>query len=57
MAVVNPVPAMTGARSSSGHGLIGMQERASLVGGSLDTGRGNGEFRVKARLPYAGRRG
>ena len=57
MAVVNPVPAMTGARSSGGHGLIGMQERASLVGGSLDTGRVNGEFRVKARLPYAGRRG
>jgi signal transduction histidine kinase len=36
-----------------GHGLIGMQERAALYGGSLDAGPGaGGGFRVTARLPY-----
>ena len=37
----------------SGHGLVGMRERASLVGGSIEAGRENGFFRVRARLPYA----
>ena len=39
-------------RSNGGHGLIGMRERATLLGGSLDAGRANGVFRVRARLPY-----
>jgi signal transduction histidine kinase len=42
-------------RSNGGHGLIGMRERASLLGGSFDAERVNGEFRVRARLPYGGR--
>jgi signal transduction histidine kinase len=29
-----------------------MRERASLLGGSLDARRDDGEFRVRARLPY-----
>jgi signal transduction histidine kinase len=41
-------------RSNGGHGLIGMRERASLLGGSFDAERANGEFRVRARLPYGG---
>jgi signal transduction histidine kinase len=41
-------------RASGGHGLIGMRERATLLGGSLDAGRANGAFRVRARLPYGG---
>jgi signal transduction histidine kinase len=37
-----------------GHGLVGMRERALLLGGELDAGRVNGDFRVRARIPYAG---
>jgi signal transduction histidine kinase len=37
-----------------GHGLIGMHERATLLGGSLDVERANGTFRVRACLPYQG---
>jgi signal transduction histidine kinase len=55
--VTNPVadhddPATTGTvRPHGGHGLIGMRERASLVGGTLDVRRADGEFRLHARLP------
>jgi signal transduction histidine kinase len=36
----------------SGHGLIGMQERLSVFGGELRTGRGRGGgFHVRARVP------
>jgi signal transduction histidine kinase len=35
-----------------GHGLVGMCERAALLGGELEAGRMNGAFRVHARLPY-----
>jgi len=47
--VTNPTagrPART-----SGHGIVGMRERASLLGGSLRTSVGNGTFRLSARLP------
>ncbi|MCW6011220.1 two-component sensor histidine kinase [Micromonospora sp. CPCC 205371] len=38
-----------------GHGIVGMRERATLLGGSLETGpRLEGGFRVLARLPLAG---
>jgi signal transduction histidine kinase len=56
LTVINPVLASAAARSSGGHGVIGMHERASLLGGTLDAERVNGEFRVSARLPYAGHR-
>lgn len=36
---------------ASGHGVIGMRERAQLVGGSLTAGAEYGEFVVKATLP------
>ena len=45
----------TNPRTSGGHGLIGMRERATLLGGSLEVGRANGSFRIHARLPYGGR--
>jgi signal transduction histidine kinase len=42
----------TGTLPGSGHGLVGMRERALLLGGSLDAGRHpDGGFRVLARLP------
>jgi signal transduction histidine kinase len=36
----------------AGHGLVGMRERAALLGGSLEADAGDGVFRVRARLPY-----
>ena len=39
--------------SGSGHGIVGMRERAPLLGGSLDAGPrpGGGGFQVVADLP------
>ncbi|GAA3931387.1 sensor histidine kinase [Microbacterium soli] len=37
--------------SAGGHGLVGMRERAQLVGGSLTTSRDAGWFLVQATLP------
>jgi signal transduction histidine kinase len=58
LTVTNPVgPAPTDAaeaRSGGGHGLVGMRERATLLGGDLDADRVNGAFRVRASIPYAG---
>jgi signal transduction histidine kinase len=42
-------------RSGSGHGIVGMRERALLLGGTLDARpRPGGGFRVVAHLPTAG---
>ncbi len=54
--VANPVLAAGIARSSGGHGLVGMRERATLLGGRLDAERVNGAFRLRAQLPYGGHR-
>jgi signal transduction histidine kinase len=35
-----------------GHGIVGMRERASLLGGSLEAAESDGLFRIRARLPY-----
>jgi signal transduction histidine kinase len=43
-------------RTGGGHGLVGMRERALLLGGTLDAGpRQDGGFAVRARLPMGGR--
>jgi signal transduction histidine kinase len=54
MTVSNADASDHGARSNGGHGLIGMRERVSLLGGSLDIERADGSFRLRARLPYGG---
>jgi signal transduction histidine kinase len=41
-------------RSGGGHGLIGMRERVTLLGGDIDAQRSDGVFRVRARIPYGG---
>ena len=54
--VTNPVPARAPQRHGGGHGLVGMRERATLLGGDLDTEQAGAVFRVRARLPYGGQR-
>jgi signal transduction histidine kinase len=55
LAVTNPLRRDGPARSAGGgHGLVGMRERAALLGGRLETGPRNGEFHVRAWLPLAG---
>jgi signal transduction histidine kinase len=39
---------------AAGHGIVGMRERASLLGGDVSFESLNGLFRIRARLPYAG---
>jgi len=42
----------SGARHGTGHGLLGMRERAAMFGGELETaGSDGGGFTVRARLP------
>lgn len=53
LTVTNPVAPR--AKGGGGHGLGGMRERATLVGGELDARSENGHFRVRALLPYEGR--
>jgi signal transduction histidine kinase len=47
-------PTAPGAEGKPGHGIVGMRERASLLGGSFEAGGSNGVFRVRARLPDVG---
>jgi signal transduction histidine kinase len=42
------------APGGSGHGLVGMAERAKLIGGRLDAGVSGAEFVVSATLPIGG---
>jgi signal transduction histidine kinase len=48
--VTNPAAATT-APSGRGHGIVGMRERATLLGGTLETRADDGTFRLHARLP------
>jgi signal transduction histidine kinase len=52
LTVSSPLPASGLPPSNRGHGLIGMRERATLLGGSFDANSTNGSFQVRARIPY-----
>jgi signal transduction histidine kinase len=43
------------AQASGGHGVIGMHERATSLGGELTADSTDTTFQVRARLPYTGR--
>ena len=45
-------PASGNGAVSAGHGIVGMRERATLLGGSVDILAADGRFAVRARLPY-----
>ena len=50
--VTNSLPPGAPARTTGGHGLIGMRERAALLGGAVAVERSGGAFLLRARLPY-----
>ncbi|MGH2871618.1 MAG: sensor histidine kinase, partial [Solirubrobacteraceae bacterium] len=51
--VSNPAPPATNGQAPvGGHGILGMRERAALLGGSLNAVRHAGRFCVHAHLPY-----
>jgi signal transduction histidine kinase len=52
IAVTNPAAPSSAERDGGGHGIVGMRERAQLLGGTLEAGADNGSFRIHARLPY-----
>jgi signal transduction histidine kinase len=51
--VTNPTAPASLARAGGGHGIVGMRERAHLLGGNVEADGRDGRFRVRARLPYA----
>jgi signal transduction histidine kinase len=51
LTVVNPVADGATARTTGGHGLTGMRERAALLGGTLDARHVDHRFEVRATLP------
>jgi len=51
LTVANPVAEGAPARTTGGHGLTGMRERAALLGGTLDARRVGDRFEVRATLP------
>lgn len=52
--VTNELPPGVTPHATGGHGLVGMRERASLLGGVLTAEESGEAFSVRARLPYAG---
>jgi signal transduction histidine kinase len=52
--VTNPTSAAaTGDGARGGHGILGMRERAALLGGTLHAAGANGVFQLSATLPHA----
>lgn len=55
VAVDNPVDGRTARLPGAGAGIVGMRERAALVGGSFEVGADGGSWRVRATLPTPGK--
>jgi len=55
LTVSNPVDPATPPSRGGGRGLVGMRERATLLGGALEVARNGADFRISAVLPYAPR--
>jgi signal transduction histidine kinase len=51
LSVTNPT-GLGAPAGADGHGIVGMRERAALLGGSLEAGASDGRFRIRASLPY-----
>ena len=55
LSVTNPLPpGSSPAPTGGGHGIVGMRERASLLGGELEATARDGGFVMRATLPAAG---
>lgn len=52
LAVTNATRPVAPHTDGDGHGLVGMRERAALIGGTVETDQDNSVFSVRARLPY-----
>jgi signal transduction histidine kinase len=52
LTISNSLPAGAHGEDQGGHGILGMRERAALLGGTLQAASSDGCFRVRARLPY-----
>jgi signal transduction histidine kinase len=52
LTVTNPLGDARQPRTRGGLGIVGMRERASLLGGEFDAGELAGGFRVRVALPY-----
>jgi signal transduction histidine kinase len=50
--VTNPIADGAPGRTAGGLGLVGMRERAGLLGGTFEATAEDGRFRVRATLPY-----
>jgi signal transduction histidine kinase len=56
LTVRNPIAnGAPGGAAASGHGILGMRERAGLLDGALEAGTAGGSFGVHASLPYTSR--
>jgi signal transduction histidine kinase len=52
IAVTNPTRGSESGWPGGGHGIVGMRERAGLLGGTVEVESSDGAFRLRARLPY-----
>jgi signal transduction histidine kinase len=52
LTISNPVQAGSYNDAVQGHGILGMRERAELLGGTLDARFSDGRFHVHAQVPY-----
>lgn len=52
LTVSNAISVRANNQPAGGHGILGMRERAALLGGTLNVMHDGGSFRVQARLPY-----